>query len=156
MCTALPAGSTVALATDRVDASGLEAERIEDWRKKLVDGDGPLVAEIVLPSGAEIHRSAELIDAVAAHVSAFMPVFQFLAWSRDNDFVKVRVAMEKQASGEREKLTQTFEAGARVTILSGLFAGRAGYVTEIDAKGRAKVMVGPVSFSVDVKDLRAT
>ena len=83
-------------------------------------------------------------------------MFQFLAWSRDNDFVKVRVAMEKQASGEREKLTQTFEAGARVTILSGLFAGRAGYVTEIDAKGRAKVMVGPVSFSVDVKDLRAT
>ena len=52
LCTALPAGSTVALATDRVDASGLEAERIEDWRKKLVDVDGPLVAEIVLPSGA--------------------------------------------------------------------------------------------------------
>jgi hypothetical protein len=37
-----------------------------------------------------------------------------------------------------------------------LFAGRSGYLAEIDQKGRAKVMVGPVSVNVDVKDLKSS
>ena len=40
--------------------------------------------------------------------------------------------------------------------MSGLFAGRSGYLAELDAKGRAKVMVGPVSVSVDAKDLKSS
>lgn len=154
LCRALPADATVAVGGERVVASLLLAEQVEQWRKELAEGDGALIAEVVLPRGDDIHRSTDLIASVARNVSAFMPVFQFLAWSRENDCVKVRVAMEKQVSGEREKIAHAFEAGARVTISSGLFAGRAGYVTEIDGKGKAKVMVGAVSFSVDVKDLR--
>ncbi|MBI2375744.1 MAG: hypothetical protein HYV07_17240 [Deltaproteobacteria bacterium] len=43
--------------------------------------------------------------------------------------------------------------GERVTILTGLFNGRVGQLAELDGKGRAKVMVGPISVTVEAKDL---
>ncbi|MEL6186607.1 MAG: hypothetical protein AAFU79_18465, partial [Myxococcota bacterium] len=86
-----------------------------------------------------------------------------LAWAPDNDFAKVAVEktvkkaekkLKKGGSGSSDSKVPSLEPGSRVTILSGLFAGRGGYLAEIDGKGQAKVMVGPVSVTVPATDVK--
>lgn len=48
------------------------------------------------------------------------------------------------------------EKGTKVRILAGPFANRLGLVHEIDAKGRARVRLGLLVATVDIKDLAAS
>jgi hypothetical protein len=47
------------------------------------------------------------------------------------------------------------EKGARVRVLAGPFAGKVGFVQELDGKGRARVMLGLLATRVEVKNLVA-
>lgn len=86
-------------------------------------------------------------------LAACLRLHRFFAWSKDNDHSPLEVAVEKQLEAAVER-SPGFSPGDRVTILGGLFAGRAGYLAEVDAKGKAKVMVGPISVSVPVDELK--
>lgn len=152
---ALPGETTIGMGKARKDALALKAADIEAWIEPLAQTDQSFVCEVVLARSEEILASKALIGTAVEHVSSFLPIYRFVAWSRETDFTQVKTAVQKE-SVDRQKHAAPFEPGARVTILSGLFAGRSGYLAEIDAKGRAKVMVGPVGVSVDAKDLKAS
>ncbi|MEM9111971.1 MAG: hypothetical protein AAGD10_00290 [Myxococcota bacterium] len=92
-----------------------------------------------------------LLDELAPFLQGLVGVYRLLAWSSDNDHGRLATILEETESPKPAQM----KPGDRVTILSGLFSGRAGYLSEVDAKGRAKVMVGPVSVTVPVGDLRA-
>jgi transcription antitermination factor NusG len=154
----LPNGAEISFAGGRADPTEIKAAELESWIAPLAEDKSPFVAEALLPRAEEILKSTALIGTINEHVAAFLPLYRFMAWARDNEHRPVKEAIKKQIAAEQEQKQKraAFEPGDRVTILSGLFAGRSGYLAEVDAKGRAKVMVGPVSVTVDAKDLKAS
>lgn len=148
----LPNGAWIGLGDDRVEVLELTSADVERWVAALPKSSDRLYVETVLGRDEEVLESAALIGTAVEHLSAFLPVLEFFAWSRDNDHTQVKDTIKQQKKVQQERAS-TLEPGTRVTILSGLFSGRGGYVSEI-AKGKAKVMVGPVSVTVDVKDLK--
>lgn len=150
---ALP-GAAIVFGRETVDAGSLSAEQLEGWREALLKSDAPFVLEVKLPRVDERLASRALLELVSAWMGVLAPVLRFVAWSRENDQAHVKDAIQKQKK-ERQEKAVTFEPGQRVTILSGLFSGRGGYIAEV-TKGKAKVMVGPVSVTVDVKDLKGS
>lgn len=153
LCKTLPGESTIGPERDRSLAIDLTPDQIASWLEPLAATDQPFVAEAVIGRDEELLQSENLIATAEEYVAAFIPVFRFFAWSPENDHTEVTGAIE-QEKAVREQATGSFSAGDRVVMMTGLFAGRAGYIAEIH-KGKAKVMVGPVSVSVDVNDLKA-
>jgi hypothetical protein len=151
----LPNGAELILGGARFEATGVEAAQLEAWEKPLREPESSLVVETILPRAEDVLKSTALIGTVIEHVSAFLPLYRFVAWSRENEHRPLKAEAKKEQAAVQEKKRAGFEPGERVTILTGLFAGRSGYLAEIDGKGRAKVMVGPVGVNVDAKDLKA-
>lgn len=85
-----------------------------------------------------------------AAIAALLPLYHFIAWSRDNDFVSIRetLAREKQAKRQRG-----LQARDEVRIIRGMFAGKLGVVQEVDTRGGLKVMVGKLAVKVDADDV---
>lgn len=154
LCRALPPGSRAGFGSAMVDVSAINGELVEAWLAAFQGDGGSFIAETKLPSTDPGLRGKDAIAEVHALLQAYVPIFRFLAWSRQNEHAHVKETLKKTAE-EQKKKALPFQAGDRVTILSGLFSGRGGYLAEIDSKGRAKVMVGPVSVTVEVKDLKA-
>ena len=152
LCRALPAGTEVG-AGSSVAHDAVTADDVDAWLSAL-GGDASFLVQTKTAAAEARLRSADAIVLAHEQLTAYMPLFRFLAWSRQNEHAHVKETIKKTVD-EQKKKAIPFQAGDRVTILAGLFAGRGGYLAEIDAKGRAKVMVGPVSVTVEVKDLKA-
>lgn len=151
LCRSLPFGSTIGPEGERLDALALQEPALEPWVEMFEKSDRAFAVEVQVPRTEEILAAEALIGTVTDHLEAFLPVYRFLAWSRENDVSHVKEAIQVQKKKIEDR--KAYEAGDRVTILSGLFAGRGGYVSEV-AKGKVKVMIGPVAVTVDVKDLK--
>lgn len=151
----LPGGAAIGFDGARKDALELKQADAEPWVEALTRPDQRFAVEVSIAKTEEILTSDKLIGTVVEYVSAFLPIYRFVAWSRENDSRQVKTAVAKEKEDRQKQRQVVFEPGDRVTILSGLFAGRNGYLAELDGKGRAKVMIGPVSVSVDAKDLKS-
>jgi hypothetical protein len=93
---------------------------------------------------------AQLVDQARADLVALLALYRFIAWSRDNDFVSMREALQKEKQQKRQK---GLAKNDTVRIVRGMFAGKSGVVQEIDAKGGLKVLVGKMAVKVDVGDV---
>jgi transcription antitermination factor NusG len=103
-----------------------------------------------IPRAEAVRREAAVLDDVQAAARRLLPIYQFIAWSRDNDFVSMREQMRQ------EKQTQKRRGLCRhdqVRIVRGVFAGKSGVVQELDGKGSAKILVGKLAVKVEVSDL---
>lgn len=156
LCAELPEATSVGFGETHQPATAITPETVEGW------GDSWETAE-PFSIRHRWHRDEEQLrgdafqDTVNGQLAGLLPIYQHLAWSPENDFAKVGV--EKTVEKVEKKLKKAagpsaLEPGTRVTILSGLFAGRGGYLAEIDGKGQAKVMVGPVSVNVPASDVK--
>jgi hypothetical protein len=96
---------------------------------------------------------AEIVDTARATLSALLSVYRFIAWSRDNDFVSMREALQKEKQAKRQKGLAKNDS---VRIVRGMFAGKLGVIQEVDAKGGLKVLVGKLAVKVDVEDVNKT
>ncbi len=85
-----------------------------------------------------------------AALAALLGPYKFIAWSRDNDYVLMREALQKEKQARRQKGLVKNDA---VRIVRGMFAGKSGVVQEVDAKGGIKVLVGKVAVKVDAEDV---
>ena len=150
---ALPEGSSLGLEGALVGADVVTSADVESWLPGLAAGKA-LGARTTVGSADPVLSGPAAVEALTALMAAYLPLFRFWAWARDNEHAGVKETIKKTTE-ERQKKTITFQPGDRVTILAGLFAGRAGYVAEIDPKGKTKVMVGPVSLSLESKDLKS-
>jgi hypothetical protein len=91
-----------------------------------------------------------LVDAARSELEALLPIYHFIAWSRDNDFVSIREVLKQE---KQAKLQKGLAKNDRVRIVRGMFSGRTGVIQEIDAKGALKVLVGKVAVKVDAEDV---
>jgi hypothetical protein len=156
LCKELPGEATIGFEAEMASALDLTEAQAAKWAEELGSSDQPFIAQVLVPRDEEILAGEGLIGTASEYVSLFLPMFSFLAWSPTNDHKKVAAVIEEVKVAQK-KAAPGLKAGDRVVMMSGLFAGRAGYIAEIEIeKGKAKVMVGPVSVSIDVKDLKAS
>lgn len=125
-------------------------------------GLGPLPGQPVPPPhlfylGRSLARaeaaalSAEEQDAwVREQLAWLLPVYRFIVWSRDNDFVSMRQVLDKEKTQRRQKGLSRHD---KVRIVRGMLAGKDGLIQEVDAKGQLKVLVGKLVVKVDAADV---
>ena len=81
---------------------------------------------------------------------ALLPSYQFVAWSRDNDYVSMRDVLQKEKQAKRQRgLARNDE----VRVIRGMFAGKIGVVQDIDARGGLRLLVGQLAVKVDAEDV---
>ncbi len=152
-CEALSVEAVVGPPDLQRGALDVDEDCIASWVAAIREGSG-FTAFVQLPRQEPLLASDALMGTATQLVGAFIELYRFLAWHPGNDHARVRAEIKKSEDEKVEAVSASFSPGDRVMILSGLFAGRAGYLAEI-AKGKAKVMVGPVSVGIDVKDIRS-
>jgi hypothetical protein len=91
-----------------------------------------------------------LVDVARAGLTSLLPIYRFIAWSRDNDFVSMREALQKERQQKRQKGLVKNDV---VRIVRGMFAGKQGVVQEVDTKGGLRVLVGKVAVKLDAEDV---
>jgi transcription antitermination factor NusG len=155
----LPAGSTAAvtggtsLPAARLDEAGLRALLAELARPELPGRTHLLVFGRALPRTDATAAGGAIVDAARRELGALLPIYHFIAWSRDNDFVLMREALKQEKQAKRQK---GLSRNDKVRIVRGVFAGRTGVVQEIDAKGALKVLVGTVAVKMAADEVEKT
>ena len=100
---------------------------------------------------AALAAGAAVVDEARATLQALLPIYKFIAWSRDNDFVSIKEALQKEKQQKRQKGLVKNDA---VRIIRGMFAGKQGIVQEVDAKGGLRVLVGKVAVKLAAEDVQ--
>ena len=104
-----------------------------------------------IPRDEVVAAGAGVVEVARAGLAALMPIYRFIAWSRDNDFLSMREALQKEKQQKRQRgLTRN----DTVRIIRGMFSGKQGLVQEVDAKGGLKVLVGKVAVKLDAEDVQ--
>lgn len=109
--------------------------------------------------GRSISKSALLTAADPAQTAigwaertlgALLPLYHLMAWSRAQDRVSIRQALEQEKASQRQQGLAKLD---RVRVIKGLWSGKSGTVQEIDAKGQLKISVGSLSIKVDAGEV---
>lgn len=165
LLSALPHGYRVGVTPDLTPLSELgegsvTLEALHEVMGKLPPGGAlPMPGQlprlfyigIALPRSEAVALDAdELASWVSERLSELAPIYRFLAWSRDNDFVSMRQVLDKEKTVKRQRGLQK---GDRVRVVRGMLAGKDGQVQEIDAKGHLKVLVGKMVVKIDAADV---
>ncbi len=151
MIRTLPEGSTagvtngVSFPADKLDENAVKALLADLARPELPGKTNLLVIGHSWSRADAKSAGPEIVDQARAEMAALLPIYQFIAWSRDNDFVSMREQLKQEKQVKRQKgLTR----GDKVKIVRGVFSGRVGAVQDIDAKGALKVLVGTVAVKL--------
>jgi hypothetical protein len=153
-------GFTVGIAPELQPVADFDERSLDELLNALSANDhGPLVpgaAARLLCAARSISRTdvieagSAIVDRMRDSLSALLPLYRFIAWSRDNDFVSMRETLQKEKQVKRQKgLAKNDE----VRIIRGMFAGKSGVIQEVDAKGGIKVLVGKMAVKIDVADV---
>lgn len=153
-------GFSVGLAPALQPVAGLDETRLDELLGALSAGANTaslpgaaarlLCAARSIPRAEVIETGDSVIEPAQKALSALLVMYRFIAWSRENDFVSMREALQKEKQVKRQKgLAKNDE----VRIIRGMFAGKAGVVQEVDAKGSLKVLVGKMAVKIDVADV---
>jgi len=95
-------------------------------------------------------RGRDLVATAREALSLLLRVYQFIAWSRENDFLAVRETLRK---AEETRRSHGVTKGDRVRIVRGVFSGKAGVVQSIDPQGGMRVLVGTMALKLSSEDV---
>jgi hypothetical protein len=104
-----------------------------------------------IPRDEALAAGTGITDEARRTLEALLPVYRFIAWSRDNDFVSIKEALQKEKQQKRQKGLTKNDA---VRIIRGMFAGKQGVVQEVDTKGGLRVLVGKVAVKLGAEDVQ--
>src|SRR5262249_50607202 len=71
-------------------------------------------------------------ETARAVLMGLLPVYKFIAWSRENDYLLMRETLKQEKQAKKQK---HLAKNDRVRIVRGMFAGKTGQVQELDTKG---------------------
>jgi transcription antitermination factor NusG len=107
--------------------------------------------------GCSLERAAALALPLAeqeawvrATLLVLLPIYRFVVWSRDNDFVSMRQVLDKERTVKRQK---GLHKNDKVRIVRGILTGKDGVVQEVEGKGLLKVLVGKMVIKIDAADV---
>lgn len=143
-----------------VEPGGLSPDSLAELVGKLPAGGAmPLPGQLphLFYIGRQLPRSEalglspdETVQWVRERLAELVPIYRFIAWSRDNDFVSMRQVLDKEKTVKRQK---GLHKGDKVRVVRGMFTGKDGVVQEVDAKGQLKVLVGKMVVKLDAADV---
>jgi transcription antitermination factor NusG len=94
--------------------------------------------------------STDLLESIRNAFETLMPLYEFIAWRRENDYLEV----QKQIAEEKQKaLSKGLSRGDRVRIIGGLWSGKQGSVQSTDARGKLKVLVGKITVTLEADEV---
>jgi len=140
-------------ATAQIDVERLRAVLAELGRNATLGATmaPPLLTiSLAVPREEALRLGPELTPLVQQHLVHLGAIYQFIAWSRDNDFLAMRETLQKEKQVKRQK---GLAKNDTVRVVRGMFAGKSGVVQEVDAKGGAKVLLGTMAVKLDAEDL---
>jgi hypothetical protein len=103
-----------------------------------------------IPRDQAMAAGPALVDEAKKSLLSLLPIYRFIAWSRENDFVSIKEALQKEKQQKRQKGLVKNDA---VRIIRGMFSGKQGVVQEVDAKGGLRVLVGKVAVKLGAEDV---
>ena len=134
----------------------LDDTRLNEILATLAKAAAPLGVQPLLgivqmvPRERAIELGAAILDETKRLFAKLLPIYKFVAWSRDNDFVLMRETLQKEKQARRQKGLAKHD---QVRIVRGMFAGKTGVVQEIDQKGGVKLLVGKIAVKLDAEDV---
>ena len=170
----LPSTFRVGITPELRPTAGIDADAVLDILGELPAGNSAsggtglgfaLPGQPVPPArmfyvGCSLDRRAALGLPVAeqeawarATLSQLLPIYRFIVWSRDNDFVSMRQVLDKERTVKRQK---GLHKNDKVRIVRGMLTGKDGVVQEVEAKGQLKVLVGKMVIKIDAADVERT
>jgi len=159
---ALPAGYSVGITPELapLDGASLTPEDLHELVGKLppggtisLPGQPPRLFYIGRPlprAEVQSHPPEALAEWVGERLGELAPVYRFIAWSRENDYVSMRQVLDKERTVRRQK---GLHKGDRIRVVHGMFAGKDGLVQEVDGKGQLRVLVGKMVVKLDAADV---
>ena len=144
-------GMTSGTASDgaMTPAAELTDEGLKDLIQQLPTANSWLTIHRTLPSDDPIVRGQELVAFAGENLNSLLPIMQFVAWSRDNDYISIKETLKKK---EAHKKTKGLKKGDSIRVKQGMFAGRTGQVQAVDGKGKLKVRLGTMLVNLDSAD----
>jgi hypothetical protein len=152
----LPEGTTVSVTGgSQFPAAALDENAWKTLLAELARPEAPgqthwLIIGRSLPRGDAKAAGEGFAEAARRELTALMPVYQWIAWSRENDFVLMREALKQEKQALRQK---GLAKNDKVRIVRGVFSGRNGVIQEIDAKGGLRVLVGTVALKMAAEEV---
>ncbi|HRI53920.1 MAG TPA: hypothetical protein PLW65_27460 [Pseudomonadota bacterium] len=166
----LPPEFRIGVTPELREVAGVDAEALHELLTTLPPGSSsgganhllPVPGQPVVPPrmfylGRSLTRPAALALSAAEQeawvhktLAELLPVYRFIVWSRDNDFVSMRQVLDKERTVRRQK---GLHKNDRVRIVRGMLAGKDGLVQEVEAKGQLKVLVGKMVIKIDAADV---
>ena len=156
---ALPDGTSVGvLAGGHGPSAELDNDKLNGLLADLARPEAPgkthwFAFTRAVPRADAVAAGADLVERVREQLAALLPVYHFIAWSRDNDYVLMKEQIKQEKVVKRQK---GLSKNDKVKIVRGMFSGRTGVVQEIDAKGALKVLVGTVAVKVAADEVEKT
>jgi transcription antitermination factor NusG len=156
---ALGDGFRAGITPELTPVAEVDVERLEQLIAQFAKPAGlavPGAPQRLLYIGRALGRDevvaagAGLVDMARAGLASLLPLYRFIAWSRDNDFLSMREALQKEKQHKRQR---GLVKNDTVRIVRGMFSGKQGLVQEVDAKGGLKVLVGKVAVKLDAEDV---
>ena len=143
----LPAPFTVGKSPAPAIAEALLLETVAELVRPAAT---PWTVACAFPRSEVIAAGASFLAIAQETLASLVPIYQFVAWARENDSVQVREVLQKEKQSRRQK---GLEKKDEVRFVRGVFVGKVGVVQDIDAKGGVKVIVGKVSVKVAAEDV---
>lgn len=99
---------------------------------------------------AAIAAGSAITAELTASLVALLPLYRFIAWSRENDHISITDQLRKQTVKKKRRGLTKHD---KVRIVGGMFAGRTGVVAEVTDKGVVRVLVGNLPIVVKADEL---
>jgi hypothetical protein len=103
-----------------------------------------------IPRDEALAAGVGLLDTARTALTSLLPIYRFIAWGRENDFVSIKETLQKEKQQKRQK---GLVKGDVVRIVRGMFSGKQAVVQEVEAKGGLRVLVGKVALKLDAEDV---
>jgi hypothetical protein len=100
-------------------------------------------------------------EAVLDALNRLLPLYRYAAWDRENDWLSIKKLLKEDRqhqklvrAGKAADVSLNLKKGDRVQVTAGLFSGKQGSVTEVDARGRLRVFLGKLSVTLTEKEVK--
>ena len=101
-----------------------------------------------------LEKGGSMVSDINLALTLLLPLYRFVEWHRDNDHIEVGKKIQEEKEQKR-RAAAGYGVGDKVRMISGLFAGKIGVVTETTTKGQVKVQVGKMSVVANGTDVVA-